>query len=175
MKIGRNDPCPCGSGVKYKKCCYGKTSIQPDPAEQQQAITLSAEIAKVQEAAVAKEKYLKPLGVFIFFSTEQGDGWLLEISEMDAVQVASKGEKIEVELDENPETIEINWSHRFSIKNKKFITVAYSDDSTKEWDDYPAHSIFSAIKRVRKKFPKELLSSIHLDEEQETVEQSADK
>lgn len=21
-KIGRNDPCPCGSGKKYKKCCY---------------------------------------------------------------------------------------------------------------------------------------------------------
>ncbi|HNI57821.1 MAG TPA: SEC-C metal-binding domain-containing protein [Elusimicrobiota bacterium] len=19
--IGRNDPCPCGSGKKYKKCC----------------------------------------------------------------------------------------------------------------------------------------------------------
>lgn len=24
-KIGRNDPCPCGSGKKYKKCC-GKNS-----------------------------------------------------------------------------------------------------------------------------------------------------
>ena len=23
-KIGRNDPCPCGSGKKYKKCCMGK-------------------------------------------------------------------------------------------------------------------------------------------------------
>jgi uncharacterized protein len=23
-KIGRNDPCPCGSGKKYKKCCYDK-------------------------------------------------------------------------------------------------------------------------------------------------------
>jgi hypothetical protein len=22
--IGRNDPCPCGSGLKYKKCCLGK-------------------------------------------------------------------------------------------------------------------------------------------------------
>ena len=22
-KIGRNDPCPCGSGKKYKKCCLG--------------------------------------------------------------------------------------------------------------------------------------------------------
>lgn len=21
-KIGRNEPCPCGSGKKYKKCCY---------------------------------------------------------------------------------------------------------------------------------------------------------
>ena len=21
FKIGRNEPCPCGSGKKYKKCC----------------------------------------------------------------------------------------------------------------------------------------------------------
>lgn len=21
VKVGRNDPCPCGSGQKYKKCC----------------------------------------------------------------------------------------------------------------------------------------------------------
>ncbi|MEW6664997.1 MAG: PBPRA1643 family SWIM/SEC-C metal-binding motif protein [Thermodesulfobacteriota bacterium] len=21
MKVGRNEPCPCGSGKKYKKCC----------------------------------------------------------------------------------------------------------------------------------------------------------
>ncbi|HHX50949.1 MAG TPA: hypothetical protein GX711_05890, partial [Clostridia bacterium] len=20
-EVGRNDPCPCGSGKKYKKCC----------------------------------------------------------------------------------------------------------------------------------------------------------
>jgi hypothetical protein len=25
-KIGRNDPCPCGSGKKYKICCLGKSS-----------------------------------------------------------------------------------------------------------------------------------------------------
>jgi hypothetical protein len=23
-KVGRNDPCPCGSGKKHKKCCMGK-------------------------------------------------------------------------------------------------------------------------------------------------------
>jgi len=26
IKIGRNDPCPCGSGRKYKKCCQGKST-----------------------------------------------------------------------------------------------------------------------------------------------------
>lgn len=25
-KIGRNDPCPCGSGLKYKKCCLSKSA-----------------------------------------------------------------------------------------------------------------------------------------------------
>ena len=25
-KVGRNDPCPCGSGKKYKNCCMGKES-----------------------------------------------------------------------------------------------------------------------------------------------------
>ena len=24
LKVHRNDPCPCGSGLKYKKCCLGK-------------------------------------------------------------------------------------------------------------------------------------------------------
>ena len=27
-KVGRNDPCPCGSGKKYKNCC-GRTSDDP--------------------------------------------------------------------------------------------------------------------------------------------------
>jgi hypothetical protein len=27
-KIGRNDPCPCGSGKKYKKCCLDRAAIQ---------------------------------------------------------------------------------------------------------------------------------------------------
>jgi methionyl aminopeptidase len=28
-KIGRNDPCPCGSGKKYKRCCINKELSQP--------------------------------------------------------------------------------------------------------------------------------------------------
>jgi len=33
-KIGRNDPCPCGSGLKYKKCCLGKDNIKVNNLEE---------------------------------------------------------------------------------------------------------------------------------------------
>jgi preprotein translocase subunit SecA len=44
-KVGRNDPCPCGSGRKYKNCCMhkelatqsGAASAAPDPRAQPQA------------------------------------------------------------------------------------------------------------------------------------------
>jgi uncharacterized protein len=26
-KVGRNDPCPCGSGKKFKKCCGASTIL----------------------------------------------------------------------------------------------------------------------------------------------------
>ena len=31
VKIGRNDPCPCGSGKKYKKCCESTSGTDSDP------------------------------------------------------------------------------------------------------------------------------------------------
>lgn len=39
MKIGRNQPCPCGSGKKYKHCCYD--------AAQQQAAEMNSELAHI--------------------------------------------------------------------------------------------------------------------------------
>jgi len=30
MRIGRNDPCHCGSGKKYKKCCLGPELPEPN-------------------------------------------------------------------------------------------------------------------------------------------------
>lgn len=29
MRIGRNCPCPCGSGLKYKRCCLAKDDAAP--------------------------------------------------------------------------------------------------------------------------------------------------
>ncbi len=34
MKPGRNDPCPCGSGKKYKQCCLAVEQTQANPPEE---------------------------------------------------------------------------------------------------------------------------------------------
>ena len=34
-KAGRNDPCPCGSGLKYKRCCLRKRKSDPDDLKDQ--------------------------------------------------------------------------------------------------------------------------------------------
>lgn len=33
VKVGRNDPCPCGSGKKYKNCCGKKAAAEEAAAE----------------------------------------------------------------------------------------------------------------------------------------------
>ena len=39
-RTGRNDPCPCGSGKKFKKCCYGKMPVA-DETDSGHAETIS--------------------------------------------------------------------------------------------------------------------------------------
>ena len=165
MKIGRNESCPCGSGKKFKKCCKDEKKFQPVAIEKLATVTLDDEVGKLQKNATTKKALVNTMGVFIFVSTEDGDGWLLEITDMDGLKVCSKGEVIETDINESPETIEVNWSHRFAIRKKKFFVTNYKTKEEVELTNLPTHSIFAAIKRIRKKFPKELLSSIHLDEE----------
>jgi len=56
VKVGRNDPCPCGSGLKYKKCCLGKPGAEgnhiKEVYEQKHHIRLkeSADIEAIRKA-----------------------------------------------------------------------------------------------------------------------------
>lgn len=61
MKAGRNDPCPCGSGKKYKKCCLakdqeaslGRTAVIPPPP---------SSVASPRPAPFLTQQGLKPAG-----------------------------------------------------------------------------------------------------------------
>ncbi len=40
--VGRNDPCPCGSGIKYKKCCMLGDTTAPNAADEVAGIRAQA-------------------------------------------------------------------------------------------------------------------------------------
>ena len=69
-KIGRNTPCPCGSGKKYKKCCMKKdqAAAAPQPNleynvdeldDLSNSVVYLIRDGKLDEAEVACQKLLK--------------------------------------------------------------------------------------------------------------------
>lgn len=56
MKIGRNDPCHCGSGQKYKKCHLPKDDAARSAELAATAATAAAAQAKADAEAEAAEK-----------------------------------------------------------------------------------------------------------------------
>jgi predicted Zn-dependent protease len=46
-KVGRNEPCPCGSGKKYKRCCLERDRV--------------AEVARVQEKQLALRDVMRAM------------------------------------------------------------------------------------------------------------------
>jgi len=62
MTVGRNDPCPCGSGKKYKKCCLGKREAarRPHPAPPAELRFLSPLASWCTQGAI--DEALKPGG-----------------------------------------------------------------------------------------------------------------
>ncbi|WP_312824796.1 SEC-C domain-containing protein [Epilithonimonas sp.] len=51
MRIGRNDRCPCGSGLKYKKCCIDKPKnslLQIRPSKKMDSITFFSKYDKLE-------------------------------------------------------------------------------------------------------------------------------
>lgn len=50
MKLGRNDPCHCGSGKKYKQCCLAKDEAKERAARAQAAEKAAREPAGTETA-----------------------------------------------------------------------------------------------------------------------------
>lgn len=166
-KIGRNEKCPCGSGKKFKHCCASNPRAQQRPStpEEQLKISLNDAVIEVCRAAEEKKPFLKELGVFILFATSQGNGWLFEVTQSDCVQLAKDGVVLPVPIDENPQTIEIEWSHTYEVVDKVMQLTAYKDRLHQELDDCPVQEISASIRRIRKKIPADMLEKIHIDPE----------
>ncbi|WP_440994713.1 YecA family protein [Cysteiniphilum litorale] len=53
VKVGRNDKCPCGSGKKYKHCCYSNSNL----SNKRQNRILSAQMNEIEKRLDGNVKY----------------------------------------------------------------------------------------------------------------------
>jgi len=72
MKIGRNAPCPCGSGKKYKHCCI---SVSEAVTEDLKELLADQEFGSMEEAQSAVDNMMamqnqKPIDDFLGLSSE---------------------------------------------------------------------------------------------------------
>ena len=166
-KIQRNQPCPCGSGKKHKHCCLvlQQAGRAPSPA-QQMKVSLSGEIARIQRDAAEFKARVYQLGVFIFFSMENGDAWVLEATDSDAVQVAARGRRHKPPVTEDQERIVVDWSHNFALQQKRLFLTAYKDGKEREIIAAPTRQINAALRRIVKLYPEKLLNKVHIRDEE---------
>ena len=61
-KLGRNDPCFCGSGLKYKRCCLPKGNVPPRPISE-----VPPEVLEKWQEMNSKIKQVQDHGIYINF------------------------------------------------------------------------------------------------------------
>jgi hypothetical protein len=164
-KISRNQSCPCRSGKKYKHCClpFQQAGLQsPVTRHKQKQISLHGEIDKIQQAARHAQEQCREQGVFIFFSTTEGDAWVLETTEGDALQVAAQGLPLPLPIEENHEVIEVDWSHAFTLRNHQLFLLNHTDKTETELLHAPTQQISAALRRIKKQYSADLLRQVHV-------------
>jgi hypothetical protein len=167
--IRRNQACPCRSGRKHKHCCLHihERGI-PFGAKE---ISLLEEIRKIQHIAFLKKEGFHELGVFILFSMGNGDAWVLESTEGDALQVAAAGQPLPHRIHEDRERIEVDWSHTFTLRERKLLLTGYESGQEQEILHAPTMQIQAALRRIKKYTPADLLQQIHLGADKSEQEQ----
>jgi hypothetical protein len=111
MNIGRNDPCPCGSGKKHKKCCLGMPGGKAGADDMQDSIAElrdkleSGQFSSIDEAQATVDSYmhrkntapcdefhgLSPEQMYHFLHFPLESSPLIQIKDIDAQSIAAPG------------------------------------------------------------------------------------
>ena len=110
-KIGRNDPCPCGSGKKYKNCCLGRkvATVNRTPSKPEKPGVSRLAIMRFQQKLQDKPEQLnkicKEVGKYsddkdIFFKDFILESWTLKkVRKMSTSEIIEKLESMNIDFE----------------------------------------------------------------------------
>ena len=124
-----------------------KKKSQVKQNTQDNIITIAAE--STAQAALKGEATLNCLGNFIFFSTESGEGWMLDHRKDCALRLAEKGNTAKYNIIETKERFQVEWKERFRIEGDAFITSLQGKETV--FHDYPIDALNRLIALLKEK------------------------
>jgi hypothetical protein len=87
--VGRNDPCPCGSGKKFKKCCLNKSGAIGDSYLSAERNSALAKLMRFAARPQYKELHRAALGLFWGeWLLEEPDRRLEDVMALEQVEIA---------------------------------------------------------------------------------------
>ena len=156
VKIGRNDPCPCGSGKKYKKCCMNKPQPSVNLVESEQEKKKWLEYYPVS----AEERQEGRVYLEDFYDRES-----IEIDKL--IYLAMKHRAISIWQREADEAVEYRKKVYLSEAFSKFIEKAEKEEikTFQEYDEkytihYPCEEWMQVLRSLLKNDDKELFDSV---------------
>ncbi len=103
-------------------------------------VSFTEEARRIQQKALEGEASVVRLGQIVFFSTETGDGWMLDPEEGNAVCLVRDFEPRPIPIEETPAKLAIEWNAEYAIEGGAF-TVTEGDSAARTIVGYPIAEI----------------------------------
>jgi hypothetical protein len=115
------NPVRPGSDRKSVKRGPGKRIVEGG------SFRLADEVRRIQHRAAEHDGRIITIGQLVLFSTETGDAWLLDRTDLLAARLARNGEAELIQIAETAATFAIEWKGSYRINGPAFV---YSDRDT---------------------------------------------
>jgi len=128
LLIGRNDPCPCGSGKKFKKCCMDDFITQSANRRvlYREETNIMDEANYIMDCAQNSDIRIVTLAKLIFFSTDTGDAWMLDPEDNLALCLVKAGVKQPFIITETANNFSVEWQGKYIIAKNAFLYISQS-------------------------------------------------
>ena len=109
-------------------------------------VSINREADYIIKKAQTYDSRVVRLGGLLFFSTQTGDAWILDIEESLALCLARDGERQSFSILETPNNFQIVWEAQYIIDGERFV-VTTTDDRVRTIVGYPTREIENYIKK----------------------------
>jgi hypothetical protein len=114
---------------------------------------LADEVRDIQRRAADHDGRIVAIGQLVLFSTDTGDAWLLDRSDLLAARLARDGESEPVHIEETDTAFTVEWKGRYRIEDRHSSTrIKKADESSPSSATPPISSLRQRSREISNMF-----------------------